>query len=325
MASDAVGLELVSKVVGYKITKGDFQVKSPNLPQRVAIFGESNVANQGTVNFDEGYELTTAQAAGETFGWGSPLHQIARILRPNSGSGIGGIPTIFYTQAEAIGAASKIIEITATGVATANTTHTLVISGRSGIDGVSYDFVINTGDTSAEIHAKIEDAINNILGCPGSASSTDYETTFETKWKGLTANDVNITINTNGNDAGINYVIATTQSGAGTPSVQDSLDTFNNDWITVVVNSYGTVTSVMDALEAFNGIPDPTNPTGRYAAIIMKPFIAFTGSILEDPSSITDTRLDDVTIAICPAPLSSIETLRIEADLLIIFVRSSFL
>lgn len=36
----------------------------------------------------------------------------------------------------------------------------------------------------------------------------------------------------------------------------------------------------------------------------MRPLIAFTGSVEEDPSSITDDRKDQVTIAICPAPLS---------------------
>jgi phage tail sheath gpL-like len=304
MISDAVGLELVSKIVGYKITKGNFANVTQNLPQRVAIFGEANVANQSSVNFDEGYEITTAQQAGEIFGFGSPIYAAMRILRPFSGSGIGGIPTIVYAQAQAGGATSRILDIEATGVSTANTTHTLIIAGRTGVDGVNYDFTLNTGDTSADIHAKIEDAINNVLGCPGSATSTDYECTFESKWKGLTANDIDITIDTGGNDAGINYSVSTNQAAAATPSVANSLATFENDWVTVVVNTYGAVTSIMDTLEAFNGIPKPTNPTGRYSSIVMKPFIAFTGSTLEDPSSITDTRLNDVTIAICPAPLS---------------------
>jgi len=72
----------------------------------------------------------------------------------------------------------------------------------------------------------------------------------------------------------------------------------------MLVNSYGAVSTIMDALEAFNGIPDPNNPTGRYVGIIAKPLIAFTGSLLEDPSSITDPRADNVTITISPAPLS---------------------
>lgn len=304
MSSDAVGQELISQVVGYKITKGNFSNETPNLPQRVAIFAEANTANQGSIDFTEPFEFTTAQQVGNLFGYGSPAHIVARILRPFSGSGIGGIPTIIYPQAEAGGSTAKILEIDVTGVSTANTTHTLVIAGRRGVDGVSYDFTVNTGDTSAEIHAKIEDAINNVLGCPMSAVSTDYEVTLTSKWKGLTANVLDITIDTNGNDAGLNYSVSDTQSGAGTPTITASLALIDTNWVTVAINSYGTVSSIMDAFEDYNGIPDPSNPTGRFSSIIMKPLFAFTGSVAENPSAITDTRLDDVTVVICPAPLS---------------------
>lgn len=311
MASDAVSSELISKVVGYKITKGDFSNSTPNLPQRIAIFGEANDANQESIDFNLSYEVTSAQQAGELFGFGSPIHMAMRILRPFSGSGIGGIPTIVYPQEMADSATSQILSIEATGVATANVTHTLKIAGRTGIDGVNYDFTVNTGDTAGDIHAKIEDAINNVLGCPYSATSTDYEAICETKWKGLTAEGAAITIDTNGTDAGINYSVSVTQQGSGTPSIADSLALIENNWVTVAVNCYGTVTSIMDAFEDFNGIPDPTTPTGRFSAIVMKPLFAFTGSISEDSSSITDARKAEVTIVICPTPLS--EGLPLEA------------
>ena len=80
---------------------------------------------------------------------------------------------------------------------------------------------------------------------------------------------------------------------------------FGNVWNTVVVNSYGTNSTTMAALEAFNGIPDPTNPTGRYQGTVMKPFIAITGSVADNESAVTDLRLNNVTIAIAPAPLST--------------------
>jgi len=304
MASDAVGSELVSKVVGYKITKGNFSNTTPNLPQRVAIFAEANTANQSNL-VNTGVEITTAQQAGELYGFGSPVYTIFRILRPNSGSGIGGIPTIVYAQDAAAGSTAQVLEVTPTGVATANAVHTLVVSGRKGIDGSSYDMSILKDDTTADITAKISDAINNVLGCPLTAVNTDYETTATSKWTGLTAADISITVDTNDNDAGITYAVVETVTAAGTPSVQAALDMFENDWVTLVVNSYGAVSSTMDTLEAFNGIPDPNSPTGRYSGIIMKPFVALTGSVLEDPSSLTDTRKDDVTISICPAPLSA--------------------
>lgn len=305
MASDAVGLERVSKVVGYKITKGNFSDSTPNLPQRVVILGEANADNQLTLDTDK-KEVISAQQAGILYGFGSPVYMALRILRPFSGSGIGGIPTIVYAQEEAAGATAKVFEITPVGVATANATHTLIVAGRRGIDGVSYDFTVNAGDTDEEIVAKMIDSVNNVLGSPITAGLADYNSVeLTSKWKGLTADDLTVDVDTNSNSAGITYAVVETQSGAGTPSIASALADFGNDWNTIVINTYGTVESIMDALESVNGRPDPSNPTGRFEGIIMKPFFAFTGSIVDDPSSITDSRSEDVTIAICPAPNSA--------------------
>lgn len=304
MSSDAVGLDRLSNVVGYKITKGNFKTTSPNLPQRIGIFAEANTANQATLDTDA-VELNTAQEAGEKYGFGSPIHSIVRILKPISGDGVGGIPVVVYAQAEAGGATEKILEITPTGVATKTGTHTLKIAGRTGVDGVSYDFVVSKDDTTADITAKIADAVNAVLGCPMTATSTDYEATLTSKWKGLTAEDLSVTVETNDNDLGITYAVVSTQSGAGTPSVAAALTSIGDDWVTLAINGYGTVTSVMDAFEDFNGIADPTTPTGRYTGTIVKPLVAITGSVSDDPSAITDARKTEMTVALAVAPGSA--------------------
>ena len=322
MSSDAVGLTRISKIVGYKITKGDFSQVTPNLPQRVAILAEANTANQGTLDVTP-KEITSAQEAGDLYGFGSPIYSIMRILRPLSGGGLGGIPTIVFPQAVAAGAVAKVMTITPTGVATGGGTHTIKIAGRGGVDGVAYDINIEKDDTQSLRTAKIEDAINAVLGAPVSATSTDYLATATTKWKGLTAQDLTITVDTNDVALGITYSVVQTVAGSATPSVQAALDLFGSDWNTIVVNSYGAVTSVMDALEDFNGIPDPNNPTGRYSGIIMKPFIALTGSNLADPSSITDARKVEVTLAICPSPLSPAFSFEAAANMAALFAPTS--
>lgn len=304
MISDAVSLERISRIVGYKITKGDFSTSSPNLPQRIAVFAEANTDNQETLDTD-GYQITSAQQAGSRYGYGSPAHIIARILIPSTGGGTGGIPVIVYPQAEVDGATAKILEITPSGTATGNGTHTLVIAGREGLDGEFYNININTGDGAEEITGKITDAVNNILGCPVIGTDDSYTSNLTSKWKGLTADALSVTVNNNGNDLGITYAVESIQSGSGTPSVQAALDQFGTNWVTLVVNSYGTHDQTMTTLETFNGIPDPENPTGRFVGIVMKPFVALTGSVAEDPSDITDARLNNVTIVICPAPLSA--------------------
>ena len=309
---------LVSRIVGYTLTKGVFNDSTSNLPQRVAIVAEANHANQGSLD-NNGTQITSAQQAGVLYGYGSPIYHIARILFPRSGGGIGGVPVIVYAQDEAVGGASKIITVTPSGTATGNATHTLVIAGRAGVDGQFYDINIEIGDTVSDITAKIEDAVNNVLGAPVIASDDTYSVELETKWYGLTADALTVEVLTNNKPVGIAYATANTQSGSGTPSVQAALDQFANDWVTIVINGYGTQANVVSTLEAFNGIPDETNPTGRYAPTIWKPLIAITGSVADNPSTFTDTKLSEVTIAIAPAPLSSGFQFEAAANMAVLF------
>lgn len=304
MSSSAVGAERISAVVGYLIATGNFQTSSPNLPQSVAVLCEANTANQATLDTTP-WQATTAQAVGARFGYGSPAHIIARILLPSTGGGIGGIPVWFYPQAVAAGAAAKIYNIQPLGIATGNATHTVKIGGRTNVDSQFYDINIVTGDTIGTISAKITDVVNKVLGAPMIASDNGYTSTLTSKWKGLTANDLVVSVDTNNNAVGLEYWVYSTSNGSGTPSIASALTAFGNKWHTIVVNSYGTVSSIMAALEATNGIPSNTSPTGRFVGTLMKPFIALTGSVADDPSSITDARKAEVTISISPAPLST--------------------
>lgn len=322
MASNAVDNSRVSRVVGYQITKGNFNTVTPNLPQSIVILAEANEANQTALSLTP-TPITSAQQAGQLYGYGSPIYSICRILFPYSGSGVGGVPVTVYPQAKAIGSTTKIIEITPIGTATANGTHTLTIAGREGLDGTFYDININVGDTPTIIGGKIQDTINGVLGSPVTALETGYNVFCTSKWSGLTADLLTISIDTGLTSLGITYNIVSTQSASGTPSVAPALALFGNIWNTIVINSYSENTSVMTALEQFNGIPLDTNPTGRYASIIMKPFIALTGSVSENPSSITDARLNDVTIAICPAPLSTGFPFEAAANMAVLFATVS--
>lgn len=297
----SLGTELLSRVVGYSIEGGDFATSSPNLPQRIAVLAEANSANQSGLD-TTGKQITSAKQAGALYGYGSPIHRIISLLFPVSGSGIGGIPVVVYPQEEAAGATTKTVTITASGVATGNGTHTLVIAGRRGLDGVFYDININTGDDAAAIAAKIEDAVNAVLGAPVIAAADPYLCELESKWAGATA-DFSVTVDTNGNSLGITYTPATTQAASGTPTIADALAQFGNQWVTLVVNSYGTVANTLTALEEFNG--NPNTGSGRYSAAAFKPLVALTGSVADDPTTITDARLNECTIAICPAPGSA--------------------
>ena len=303
--STAVGSERISKVVGYLLGKEAFQETGPNLPQRVAILAEANTANQPTLDVNA-KEITSAQEAGEEYGFGSPIHNIMRILRPPTGGGIGGIPTVVYAQAEPGGAVAATKTITVTGAATGNGTHTVIVAGRSGLDGQSYSFGVVDLDTPTIIAVKVKDAINAILGTPVISSSAIGVVTNTAKWKGVTGDDITVSVDTGGDNLGLTYAVAAGVAGVGVTDISGGLNQFQNEWNTLVVNSYGVPKFL--ALEAFNGIPDPLAPTGRYAGIVFKPFLALWGSIEDDKdalAAITDPKKLEVTNILCPAPKSA--------------------
>jgi len=321
MISDALDPNLISAIVGYKLAKGNFLTTSPNLPQVVCVFSEANAANQSNLDTTP-TQFTNAVDAANKYGYGSPIHQIMRILFPYSGGGCK-VPVFVYPQEEAVGAVSKKLKIVTTGTATANGTHYVVLNGRNGIDGVAYAINILIGDTPTMISQKISDALNNVLGCPAIGTVVVADAILESKWKGLTAEAMNVSINTNDVNVGVTYAVTSTQTASGTPSVVDQLDAFGSKWNTIVINGYGTETTTMAAFEQFNGVPDPINPTGRYAADKMIPFICLTGSVADNDSTVTDAKKDDVTIAICPAPLSKGMQFEAAANVAILFGNNS--
>lgn len=323
--STAIGIERRSRVTGYKIKKGFFENDTPNLPQVIAIFAEANTANQGALSTDK-KELTSAQEAGEEYGYGSPIHQIMRILRPISGDGVGGIPTIVFPQETDGGATPSTIEITVSSAATSNATHKVVVQGRNTVDFETYDFSVVSGDDVTAIAAKIKDAINGVLGTPVIAANVLGVMTATTKWKGLTSAEIKVTIDTGNNTAGVTYAQTGATSGAGAVDLAVALAQFGNDWNTLVLNSYGTPT--LAALEAFNGKPDDENPTGRYVGQTFKPFVALFGSVLDDKDdlvAITDAaaRIPEVTNVLCPAPKSDGFSWEAAANMCTLYARIS--
>ena len=326
MISSAVGSERISRVVGYKLKKGNFAISSPNLPQKIYILAEANQANQGTMPVEK-REITSAKEAGELYGFGSPIHQIMRILRPISGDGVGGIPTVVFPTEEDTTPTAAVADcdVVLSTVATDSATHYVVINGRNNVDGVPYSYNVVKGDTDAEIMDKIVAAVNNVPGSPviaaavGGPPTTSF--TLTTKWRGISAAELQVRFDDGGKDCGITYSSPVT-GGTGAADISAALAALENEWYTILINSHGT--DVFDTLEITNGIPDPDNPTGRYEATILKPFISVWGSIEDDKdnlAAITDAaaRKDQVTHALAPAPLSEGYTWEAAANMTYLF------
>eukprot|EP00697_Spironema_sp_BW2_P016218 gnl/Spiro4/7359_TR3854_c0_g1_i1.p1 gnl/Spiro4/7359_TR3854_c0_g1~~gnl/Spiro4/7359_TR3854_c0_g1_i1.p1 ORF type:complete len:648 (-),score=-116.84 gnl/Spiro4/7359_TR3854_c0_g1_i1:973-2916(-) len=146
--------------------------------------------------------------------------------------------------------------------------------------------------------------------------------TLTTKWTGATSASLTTAIDVNGNAAGITYALTSTTSGAGTPSIANALTQFQSSWYTLVINSYGV--PQLSALESFNGIPDPVNPTGQYLPQVFMPFMAFFGStdpVAGDLVTITDAsaRIPNVTNILCPAPASGVMPYEAGAAMCLLF------
>lgn len=146
--------------------------------------------------------------------------------------------------------------------------------------------------------------------------------TLTSKWTGLTSADLTAVIDVNGNSVGLTYANTTTTFGAGTPSIATALTQFQSEWYTLVINSYGV--SQLATLEAFNGVPDPINPTGQYLPMVFKPFMAFFGStdpVASDLVAITDAsaRIPQVTNILCPAPSSGNMPYEVAAAMCLLF------
>lgn len=305
--STAVGLERRSRVSGYKIKKGFFSNDTENLPQIIAIFAEANTANQAGLTTDK-VEVTSAKEAAVKFGYGSPIHQVMRILRPLSGDGVAGIPTVIFPQVSDAAASATVRTWTVTGPATANVTHGVIINGRSDVDFQQYTYSVVLNDTAAQVAQKVADAVNGVLSSPVLATVVGDTVIFTTKWKGATSAQLNVVIDLNDAAGGLGYSETASLDGAGAVDLSESLLAISDDWVTCVINSYGE--NQLSVLEQFNGKPDDENPSGRYSGLIFKPFMAFFGStsgVRTELTAITDAqaRISEVTNVLCPAPRSN--------------------
>lgn len=304
--STAIDTTRVSRVVGYKLKPGNFSPTTPYLPQRIAVFGEANQANQATID-ETPFEFINHTEVGEKYGYGSPLHQIARILRPISGNPLGGISTIIYPQLEDTTPTATIIKksVTVATTVTENAIHKVIISGRDGIDGVSYSYSVVKGESAADVMDKIVDAVTNVIASPVTAAVNTGNIDFTTKWRSVTSAELNISFDVGNKAAGIVYAEVSKTAGTGAASITNALAAFNDNWNTIIINPYGSTTFV--ELETFNGVPDPTIPTGRYTPNVFKPLVALYGSALSDKDDVVavtnaSARKSQVTNVHCPMP-----------------------
>lgn len=270
---------------------------------------------------------THATIAG-TFGTSSVLFGSAGLTAAQSLTlaGLTYTSTGSTTQAQLASAFASLAVGATTGAATGTGTYSGTLTGFA-TGTVTSNAVVFTATVAAPAPAGYPVVATGTVAAVTSITNTagTYPTgtlTLTTKWKGLTSADLTTTIDINGNASGVTYALSSTTPGAGSPSIANALTQFVSNWYTLVVNSYG-VTQVPN-LEAFNGIPDPVNPTGQYLPQVFLPFMAFFGStdpVAADLVAITDAagRIAQVTNILCPAPGSGVMPYEAAAAMCLLF------
>lgn len=97
---------------------------------------------------------------------------------------------------------------------------------------------------------------------------TATNVTLTSKWKGVTANDIDIEVE--GDDLGVTFTIVQPTGGLVDPVLTSALAQMGNVWETMLINALGIGNA--DALDAIQTVGE-----ARWGQLVKKPFVSFVG------------------------------------------------
>jgi phage tail sheath gpL-like len=253
-----------------------------SLPQRIGVFGQGN---NGVTYSTTKKQVFSAQAVGEEFGFGSPLHLAVLQLLPVNGDGVGIIPVTLYPLEEGALATAAVGAITPTGTVTAAGEFRIVAGGVR-----SNAFSVAIGDTVADFITAALTAISGNLNMP--ITATDGATKIDTasKWHGASADDIVLSVE-GPTDVGFSFAFTQPTGGTINPTVDSALAQMGNVWETMLLNCLDKAdTTALGAYAAFGD--------GRWGSLVHKPLVVFTGdtaTTVANAIAIPDARKTDRT------------------------------
>jgi phage tail sheath gpL-like len=298
--STAIPPGSIASGVGVKFNNVRFNVASLTLPQRIAVLAQASDGVTGFA-FGERLVITNATEAGTIFGFGSPIHSIAKVLY-NPSQSVGTIPVDVYPVEPSIGADPSVGSIAATGTQTETQDYVLIISTQK------LYFTITAGTAASSVLTAIKALIDANINVPLTTDTiASGAIPLTSKWSDVTANK--IVMELVGVEAGITITLTQMSGGTGNALVSDATDNFGEVWETLVVNQYTDTTSL-----------DIVQGTGEdfWKATVGMPFVSFYGSFETDPTTVstdTNARLDDRINSKFPVPGSSSLPFEIAASL----------
>ena len=306
-----VDVTAVARVVGIETTFKDLRGGAAvRLPQQVALVGQGSLTSTYALT---PVKVTSAATVGTTYGFGSPLHLAALQLLPTNGDGLGTIPlTVYPMEADPTAGAVSIGTIIPTGTQAGTANYTVTVNGL-----VSAPFQVLDAELGTDLEARIGEAINANVNMPVIAVVTSDLVTLNSKWEGLSAND--ITISVDGPANGITFGLVQPVGGLDTPDVATALGNIVNKWETLLVNCLQfTDSTALDAYQLWGA--------NRWGALVKKPAVVVTGSnspITTTVTAVTDLRKTDFINLIYPVYGSASLPLQIAARAVARFAKVS--
>lgn len=276
-----VDASAVARVLGVTTTFKDLGAGRVRfLPQRILVLAQGSTA--ATYATDKVTLTGGAKQAGDTFGYGSPIHLIVRELLPANGDGVGLVPvTVLPLEDDGAGVPATA-DITPSGTAAKAGEYRIKIGGE-----LSDPFVLDAGAIDvADFITKAIAAINAVLQMPFIPADGTTKLDLACKWKGTTGNGIPISVV--GPDEGLTFTITQPAGGLTDPSITAALAQIGDVWETMGINALGNSTGVLDELETFG--------EGRWGELVRKPLVWFFGNTtvsVDTVKAITAARPND--------------------------------
>lgn len=272
-----IDISAVARVLGITTNFVDLRgARVKYLPQRLAVIGQGSTA--ATYSTDK-VQVLSAKQAGDTFGYGSPIHLAVKELLPT----VGTIPVTVYPLNDDGSGVAATGDITPTGTQTTSASYTVKINNIE-----SRPFVISAGDSIATVTAAMTTAINAVLSMPVTAVDNTTVVDLTAKWKGTSSNDIYIEV-VGSTTAGVSFGITQPTGGLVNPDVQTAVDKIGDVWESMVVNCLEI--SDETALDVYQTFGET-----RWGALTHKPLIVGTGNTIADStaaSAVAESRKDD--------------------------------
>jgi phage tail sheath gpL-like len=290
--STAVPVGAVARGLGIKTSFKDLRGGVLYVPQRVAVVGQG--ASAVTYALTKA-QVTSAYEAGETYGFGSPLHLAVLQLLPVNGDGIGTLPLTLYPLEDDSSGVAASGDITPSGAVTATTAYQVRVNNIA-----SADFLVQSGDTVAGIVTAMTDAINANINMPVIATDNTTDVQIAAKWAGESSNGLLIEVVGTG-ESGVSFAITQPTGGLVNPEVDGALAQVGDVWETMFLNCMNIGdTDTLDEYQTF--------VEGRWGALTHKPCVVFTGNTEADRAAavaISDSRRADYANSQLVAPGSA--------------------